>query len=237
MSWLMLHGFTGSQVSFARLAVPPSALVPTLGGHLDQPASADFWGEVERLAALASAATQLFGYSLGGRLALGLLARYPERFERAVVVSAHPGLHTEEQRRQRRKHDGRFVCLLRKRGLIEFVSAWEELPLWQTQQALPEAGRAAKRRERLGHTAEGLARSLDSVGLGRMPDLRAQLASVAIPVDFLAGAEDTQFVALAEELCRIMPRARLSVAAGAGHDLLLERPEFCSEFLSRGTLR
>jgi 2-succinyl-6-hydroxy-2,4-cyclohexadiene-1-carboxylate synthase len=146
-------------------------------------------------------------------------------------------LHTEEQRRQRRKHDGRFVCLLRKRGLIEFVSAWEELPLWQTQQALPEAGRAAKRRERLGHTAEGLARSLDSVGLGRMPDLRAQLASVAIPVDFLAGAEDTQFVALAEELCRIMPRARLSVAAGAGHDLLLERPEFCSEFLSRGTLR
>jgi 2-succinyl-6-hydroxy-2,4-cyclohexadiene-1-carboxylate synthase len=234
VTWLMLHGFTGSQASFARLAVPPSAVAPSLGGHLDQPASADFWAEVERLAALGRAATHLFGYSLGGRLALGLLARYPKRFERAVLVSAHPGLHTDEQRRQRREQDGRFVRLLRERGLVEFVSAWEDQPLWQTQIGLPEANRAEKRRERCTHTAEGLARSLDSVGLGRMPDLRPELARVATPVDFLAGAHDTKFVALAEELCRIMPRARLSVAPGAGHDLLLERPQFCSAFLSRG---
>jgi 2-succinyl-6-hydroxy-2,4-cyclohexadiene-1-carboxylate synthase len=242
----MLHGFTGSQASFARLALPPSAVAPTLGGHLDQPASTDYWAEVERLAAHASgpkhasgpahasAATQLFGYSLGGRLALGLLARYPERFERAVLVSAHPGLHTEVQRRQRRAHDARFVRLLRERGLVDFVAAWEDQPLWHTQGALPEACRAAKRRERLMHTAEGLARSLDSVGLGRMPDLRPELARVAIPVDFLAGAHDPKFVALARELCSIMPGARLKVAAGAGHDLLLERPKFCSAFLSQG---
>jgi 2-succinyl-6-hydroxy-2,4-cyclohexadiene-1-carboxylate synthase len=234
VSWLMLHGFTGSQASFARLAMPPSAVAPTLGGHLGQPASADFWAEVERLAALGWAATHLFGYSLGGRLALGLLARYPERFERAVLVSAHPGLPTEGERRQRREQDGRFVRLLRERGLIEFVSAWEGLPLWQTQRALPEASRATKRHERCTHTAEGLARSLDSVGLGRMPDLRPELARVVTPVDFLAGAHDTKFVALAAELCHIMPRARLSVAPGAGHDLLLERPEFCSGFLARG---
>jgi 2-succinyl-6-hydroxy-2,4-cyclohexadiene-1-carboxylate synthase len=230
----MLHGFTGSRASFARLALPPSAVAPTLGGHLDEPASADFWAEVERLSAHASAAaTHLLGYSLGGRLALGLLARYPERFARAVLVSAHPGLRTEGQRRQRREQDARFARLLRERGLVEFVSVWEDLPLWQTQRALPEDIRAAKRRERLSHTAEGLARSLDSVGLGGMPDLRPQLARVATPVDFLAGAEDTRFVALAGELCRIMPRARLSVAAGAGHDLLLERPEFCSAFIGR----
>jgi 2-succinyl-6-hydroxy-2,4-cyclohexadiene-1-carboxylate synthase len=227
----MLHGFTGSQASFARLALPPSSVAPTLGGHLGQPASADFWAEVERLAANAAAATHLFGYSLGGRLALGLLARYPERFERAVVVSAHPGLHTDAQRTRRREQDGRFVRLLRDRGLLEFVSAWEDQPLWHTQGALPEASRAAKRRERCTHTAEGLARSLDSVGLGRMPDLRPALASVVTPVDVLAGAHDTKYVALAEEICRIMPRARLSVAAGAGHDLVLERPEFCSAFL------
>lgn len=233
----MLHGFTGSQASFARLAVPSSAVAPTLGGHLDEPASADFWAEVERLAAHTSAATHLFGYSLGGRLALGLLARYPERFERAVVISAHPGLHTERQRRQRRQQDARFSRLLRERGLVEFVSAWEDLPLWRTQGSLPEASRAAKRRERLAHTAEGLARSLDSVGLGRMPDLRPALARVATPVNFLVGAEDTQFVTLAEELCRIMPRARRRVVAGAGHDLLLERPEFCSAFLSQGASR
>jgi pimeloyl-ACP methyl ester carboxylesterase len=53
-------------------------------------------------------------------------------------------------------------------------------------------------------------------------------------VHFLAGAQDTRFVALAQELCSIMPHARLKVAADAGHDLVLERPEFCSAFLAQG---
>jgi 2-succinyl-6-hydroxy-2,4-cyclohexadiene-1-carboxylate synthase len=233
----MLHGFTGSCASFTRLSAPPGALAPTLGGHLDEPASADFWAEVERLAALDPAATRLFGYSLGGRLALGMLARYPGRYERAVLVSAHPGLRTEVQRSERRGQDDRFVRLLRERGLVEFVSAWEGEPLWRTQGALPEAIRAVKRRERLSHTPEGLARSLISVGLGQMPDLRPELARVASKVDFLAGALDTKFVALGQELCSIMPRARLTVAKTAGHDLLMERPEFCSGFLSQGASR
>jgi 2-succinyl-6-hydroxy-2,4-cyclohexadiene-1-carboxylate synthase len=230
----MLHGFTGSQASFARLAVPRSAIAPTLGGHLDAPASADFWTEVQRLAALAPAATQLFGYSLGGRLALGLVARYPGRYRRAILVSAHPGLIDEAQRIERRLQDERFVRLLRDRGLSEFVSAWEAQPMWRTQHALPEAVRCAKRRERLAHTAEGLAQSLASVGLGHMPDLRPQLERAACAVRFLVGARDVKFVSLAEELCSIMPRAQLSVAPGAGHDLLLERPQFCSRFLSQG---
>jgi 2-succinyl-6-hydroxy-2,4-cyclohexadiene-1-carboxylate synthase len=237
MSWLMLHGFTGSQASFARLAVPRSALVPTLGGHLDEPASTDFWAEVERLAALDSAATQLFGYSLGARLALGLLARYPKRYERAILVSAHPGLRTEAQRVERCRHDDRYVRLLRERGLAEFVSAWEEQPLWHTQRALDETVRSAKRRERLAHTAEGLAQSLTSVGLGRMPDLRPELVRVACPVEVLVGAQDTKFAVLGGELCSILPRARLGVARGAGHDLVLERPAFCSAFLSQGASR
>jgi 2-succinyl-6-hydroxy-2,4-cyclohexadiene-1-carboxylate synthase len=230
----MLHGFTGSPASFARLKVPRFALTPTLGGHLSEPASIDFWAEVERLAALTPAATELFGYSLGARLALGLLSRYPKRFERAVLVSAHPGLRTATERVERRKHDDRFVRQLRERGLAEFVASWEEQPLWETQRGLPEAVKASKRHERLTHTAEGLARSLASVGLGKMPDLRPKLARTACVVDFLVGAHDTKFVALAEELCRIMPRARLAAAVGAGHDLVLERPELCSAYLSQG---
>jgi 2-succinyl-6-hydroxy-2,4-cyclohexadiene-1-carboxylate synthase len=233
----MLHGFTGSPASFARLEAPQCAVAPKLGGHGAEPASADFWAEVERLAAIAPPATELFGYSLGSRLSLGLLARYPERFDHAVLVSAHPGLRTDAQRAMRRSDDDRFVRLLRERGLVEFVSAWEAQPLWRTQRALPEILRAEKHRERLAHTAEGLARSLSSVGLGQMPDLRASLAQSACPVDFLVGAHDAKCLALAQELCSIMPSARLKVAEDAGHDLVLERPAFCSAFLAQGLSR
>jgi 2-succinyl-6-hydroxy-2,4-cyclohexadiene-1-carboxylate synthase len=234
MSWLMLHGFTGSPASFARLELPRYVVAPTLGGHLTEPGSTDFWGEVERLAALSPDANELFGYSLGSRLSLGLLARYPDRFDHAVLVSAHPGLRTDAERSLRRADDDRFVRLLRERGLPEFVSAWEKQPLWQTQRALPATARTRRHSERLTHSAEGLARSLTSVGLGHMPDLRAALARSNCSVEFLAGGLDTKFLVLAEELCGIMPRARLRIAANAGHDLVLERPEFCSDILSRG---
>jgi 2-succinyl-6-hydroxy-2,4-cyclohexadiene-1-carboxylate synthase len=233
----MLHGFTGSPASFARLAMPRGALAPVLGGHLAEPARFNYWEEVDRLAAFDPGATRLFGYSLGGRLALGLLARYPQRYERAVLASAHPGLRTDAQRMERCRHDDGFVRLLREGGLARFVAAWEAQPLWCTQRGLPAAVRSAKHRERLLHTAEGLSLSLGGVGLGRMPDLRAALRSVACPVQFVAGGSDGKFVALAEEMCAILPRARLHVAAGAGHDLVLERPEVCSAFLSQGDWR
>jgi 2-succinyl-6-hydroxy-2,4-cyclohexadiene-1-carboxylate synthase len=97
-----------------------------------------------------------------------------------------------------------------------------------------DGARDARHHERLAHTAEGLAGALSSVGLGQMPDLRTALARSDCEVDFLAGGQDIKFLMLARELCGIMPRARLNVAENAGHDLVLERPEFCSDFLVRG---
>jgi 2-succinyl-6-hydroxy-2,4-cyclohexadiene-1-carboxylate synthase len=230
----MLHGFTGTPAGLAGLAKPQLALVPVLGGHLGAAASSSFWAEVECLAAITPRATALFGYSLGARLALGLLARYPERFERAVLVSPHPGLRTEAERAERRQQDERLIRLLRDEGIAAFVSAWERAPLWDSQRTLPEPVRSVRRRERLAHTADGLAQSLASVGLGHMPDLRPALSRVSCLVEVLVGALDTRFVTLARELCGLMPHARCTVAAGAGHDLILERPQLCSAHLSQG---
>jgi 2-succinyl-6-hydroxy-2,4-cyclohexadiene-1-carboxylate synthase len=236
----MLHGFTGSPTDVAALAAMVSpglaqqVLSPPLGGHLAQPASASFDEEVERLAALAPGATRLFGYSLGGRLVLGLIARYPNRFERAVVVSAHPGLCHESERLLRRAQDQRWIDLLRDRGMAAFVAAWERQALWRTQQALPDCIRAERRRTRGLHTTEGLASCLESVGLGRMRNLRPQLARSSCAVDLLAGSADAKFLSLARELQQLIPRSTLSVAEDAGHDLVLERPGFCSTYLAPG---
>jgi 2-succinyl-6-hydroxy-2,4-cyclohexadiene-1-carboxylate synthase len=230
----MLHGFTGTPEGLAALVRPGTARVPVLGGHLGEAVSSGFWAEVDRLAAITPNTTALFGYSLGARLALGLLARYPERFERAVLVSAHPGLRSEAERAARRRQDGQYVRLLRDKGIGAFVSAWEQEPLWDSQRTLPEPVRSGRRRERLAHTAGGLAQSLESVGLGQMPDLRPALSRVTCSVELLVGALDSRFVALAGELCSLMPHAKRIVSEGAGHDLVLERPHLCSARLSQG---
>jgi len=231
--YLLLHGFTGSPRSLAGLAAPEGSLAPTLGGHLDTPVVGGFDDEVDRLAALGQGCDGLFGYSLGGRFALGILARYPDRFQHAIIVSAHPGLRTQAERDERRAGDARFVALLRERGLTAFVDAWQALPLWASQGDLPEAVKAAQREQRLRHQAEGLAQSLIAHGLAEMPDLRPPLAHVRSRVDWLVGERDLKFAALGRELTGIIPGARLTTAAGGGHNLLLERPELVSGLLLR----
>lgn len=233
MRYLLLHGFTGSPESLAELSAPPGSVAPPLAGHLGTPVVGGFDDEVERLAALGQGCDGLFGYSLGGRFALGILARYPARFRHAVIVSAHPGLGSDAERAQRRDGDARFVALLRERGLTAFVDIWQALPLWASQGDLPEAVKAAQRQQRLRHQADGLAQSLLAHGLGEMPDLRPKLTSVTTTVDCLVGERDAKFVALGRELAGIIPGARLTIAPGSGHNLLLERPELVSGLLLR----
>jgi 2-succinyl-6-hydroxy-2,4-cyclohexadiene-1-carboxylate synthase len=232
--YLSLHGFTGTPETFVGLEAPPGSSAPSLAGHLQTAGTPTFEAEVERLAALGSNAEGLLGYSLGGRLALGILARYPRRFRHAVIISAHPGLTDESERTARRAADFEHVRRLREQGLRAFVDAWEALPLWATQASVPEAVRQQQREQRLRHSAEGLAQSLLGQGLAEMPDLRQALTSVSCRVDVLAGEGDPKFAELARELARVLPQVRLHLASGAGHNLLLERPELCRQLLVRG---
>jgi 2-succinyl-6-hydroxy-2,4-cyclohexadiene-1-carboxylate synthase len=231
--YLLLHGFTGSPESLAGLAAPVGSVAPTLGGHLGTEIVGGFWDEVERLAALGRDCQGLFGYSLGGRFALGILARYPERFAHGVIVSAHPGLQTEAERAARRDGDRRFVELLRERGLTAFVDAWQALPLWASQAGLTQAVKLGQREQRLRHDAPGLAESLLQHGLAEMPDLRPQLLRVRTEVELLVGERDLKFAALGRELAGIIPGARMILAPGAGHNLLLERPELVAGLLRK----
>jgi len=234
--YLLLHGFTGSPQSLDELAAPQGSVTPTLGGHLGTEVVGGFWDEVERLAALGRDCQGLFGYSLGGRFALGILARYPERFAHAVVVSAHPGLKSDEERAARRDGDQRFVELLRERGLTAFVDAWQALPLWASQGGLSDHVKLRQREQRLRHQAHGLAESLLQHGLGEMPDLRPQLRRVRTPVDLVVGERDPKFATLGQELSGIIPGAHLTLVAGAGHNLLLERPQLVSGLLRQENL-
>lgn len=238
---VLLHGFTGGQRSFeevTRRLVPDRPVhTPFLPGHGPRPAvlPTDWRHGIELvLASLADveAPFDLCGYSLGGRTALGLLARVPERIASLVLVGAHPGLRSDEERAARRTADAEHVARLRRDGLERFVDAWESQPLFATQDRVPEASRRAKREDRLGHTADGLAASLEAMGLGAMPDARPALAAYEGAVDVVVGALDAKFRPIAEEVARCARRATLHVVPGAGHDVPLEAPAALAAILS-----
>jgi 2-succinyl-6-hydroxy-2,4-cyclohexadiene-1-carboxylate synthase len=228
---LLLHGFTGSPLSFRR-AFDGEALVPALSGHDGSPGCPSVHGfldEVDRIAGLARGAgggrLHVAGYSLGARVALGLLVRHPELFSGATLIGVHPGLETATERAERVAGDEQWCRLLEGEGLPRFVRAWQDQPLFASQARLSPELLAEQEAQRLRHDARGLAHALRCLGLGQMPNFRPALPALELPVKLLVGSLDVKFVGLAHALSERLPRAAVVEVADAGHNLLLERPD------------
>ncbi len=219
---VFLHGFASTPAAWP--GAPATA--PALAGHGAPPAScAD---EITRHAALLAplAPVHLVGYSMGARLALGLLARDPAPFRAATLVGLQPGLTSPEERAARVTADERWARLLEDDGLAAFDAAWEAQPLFLD---LTPEQHELRRRRRRGLDPRGLAAAIRDLGTGAMPELWPALPTLTLPVTFVAGARDEKFAALAARAAAAAPRATVRLLPGAGHDVLTERPGFFQE--------
>lgn len=233
---VLLHGFTGLAEDWVEVwpaSAPALALdLPGHGGSADP--QGDFDTSLRRLLdALPDAIDQLVGYSLGGRLALGLLRLAPQRFRRTLIISAHPGLSEDSSRAERRTADARWIARLERDGIDAFVAAWEQLPLFATQAHVPAERLERQRRRRLGQRAAGLAASLRVHGLAEMPAMHETIIQYPGRLHWITGAEDQRFSALASAVRRSRPATRLHRIAGAGHNPLLEAPQALSALLEQ----
>lgn len=231
---VLLHGFTGSPRAWDAVceALPEGVTVlrPPLFGHgADAGSVASFEDEVDRLVEVVRDASirgaHLVGYSLGGRLALGLIVRHPQLFASATCIGVHPGLAEPAEREERARSDEALASVLEREGLDPFLAEWERLPLFATQSRLPSEVLERQRRERRRHDAQGLARALRILGLARMPNFRPALSSLSIPITLAVGELDSKFRALATEMLGALRCGRLLLVPGAGHNLVLERPD------------
>lgn len=227
----MLHGFCGSADTFAdvrtALGAGYACEAPALLGHGAASTAARFEDEVDRLAAILAAGDPplLLGYSFGGRLAMGLVARHPGRWLGAVFVGAHPGLIDPRARAERRDADRRWVDLLAAGDLEAFVTAWEAQPIFASQVAVDATRRARQRAERRRHDPRALGRAMEVLGLGAMPCWDDALATARLPMVFVAGALDAKYAAVGHALAARAPALRVVVVPGAGHNVVLEAPE------------
>ncbi len=230
---LLLHGFTGAASSWERfvafLPEERGVIAVSLPGH-GSPAhpARGFRGALAGLAALLCTLelprVELVGYSLGGRLGLGLTLEHPELVERATLVGAHPGLSDDAARAERRERDAALARRIEEQGLESFVAFWEALPLFASQAALPPERLAAQRAQRLAHDPAGLAAALRQLGLAGMPDYNPRLAACPRPLRLVAGERDSKFLALARAAAERSPVIQAVSVPGVGHNALFEDP-------------
>lgn len=207
-------------------------IVPDLRGHGEtstRPGAACSMdactGDLEMLwDHLGVASSHLAGYSMGGRLALHVAARHPERILSLLTIGAHAGLE-EEAREGRRRGDEGLAHRIEQDGLESFVNYWSALPLFAGLERRGPAFVAQVRAERMTNHVAGLACSLRGMGAGAMDPLWDDLARVALPCTFVAGQLDHGYVSSARRLAATVPHGRVEVVPRAGHTVHLERPD------------
>ena len=239
----LLHGFTQSGRSWQEVisAMPAGwrFMVPDLRGHGEtrlRPGAACtmeacatdlemLWGHlgIER--------THLVGYSMGGRLALHVAARHPDRLLSLVTIGAHAGLE-REAREGRKLDDEALAERIEKDGVEAFVNYWAGLPLFAGLERRGPSFMARLHNERMKNTVAGLAASVRGMGAGVMQPVWDELGRVTVPCTFVAGQLDHGFVAYARRLAASVPNGRIEIVPRAGHAVHQERPEAFTRVLA-----
>lgn len=230
-----LHGFTGAggdwRVVDALFGDRP-VLAPDLPGHAGSTAAGaertvdELAVSVERLAGveLEGAAYDLVGYSFGGRVALSMATRWPERIGRLVLIGANPGIVDPIARAERRAADARRAASIERDGVAAFLDAWARVPIIATQRRIAPSDRALLDEARGGHTARGLAEHLRYAGTGSMRPLHDSLDALTLPVVLVTGVDDTKYDAIAAAMAGRIASAVHVRVPGAGHAPHLEAP-------------
>lgn len=158
------------------------------------------------------------GHSMGGRVALEMIHKAPERIENLVLLSvgAHPVNDEECEQRSSLVEEAASI------GMQRYAHSWADLMMGFSKEENPEVRKCiesmAKRQtleEFIAHITAGLGRSDQSVYL---PQIR-------IPVLLVVGEKDAWSPVRQHEAIQVrIPDARLSVIPDAGHMVILDQP-------------
>lgn len=176
----------------------------------------------------------LFGYSMGGRLALSFAEKYPENITALILESTSPGIPEEEERETRIKHDLSITEIIEKSSLEDFFIYWYNQPIFAT---LSEKIKKEKLLNNfLQNNKSGLISSLRYFGTGEMPSLWNKIKNLHFPVLLITGKYDSKFSLINNKMNNLLPESSHKEFDACGHNVHLEKPTdftiFIKEFLN-----
>ncbi|MDF1752425.1 MAG: alpha/beta fold hydrolase [Verrucomicrobiales bacterium] len=156
----------------------------------------------------------ILGYSMGGRIALQSLADAPNFWDFAIIISAHPGLTSEKERRKRIQSDEKWAQELKTGDWDQFLEKWNSQPTL--------SGPVSKNQSALKSKRKAISAGFQNWSLGQQENLRPRLVNHPCPIFWIVGERDEKYIELGTETVTQMPNGLLVKAPDCGHRVLLE---------------
>jgi 2-succinyl-6-hydroxy-2,4-cyclohexadiene-1-carboxylate synthase len=205
-----LHGFLGRPHDWEH--VLPQANAVNLFEEI-----APFWQWAESFNISITNPGVLIGYSLGGRLALHALLNQPNLWKAAIIISAHPGLETEAEKKLRFQQDHLWAERFTK-------DSWDLLMHDWNAQAVFRGDNLTVRKERDFDRLK-LASALRVWSLANQENLMSQLSQLDIPIFWIAGSLDSKYSALYDSISLKHPDSKKWIAPNASHRVPWQQPK------------
>lgn len=230
---LMLHGFMGSGRTFSHIIDPLSKfcnpITLDLAGHgnTKSPADPERFTANRQVSQIKSILDRLsfydmylYGYSMGGRLALQMLVNHPVYFKGALIESAHCGIRDANKRAKRRTIDKERAEQIRE-NYQKFLQNWIKMPLFQVQ------GKKSSFQYldiMKSQNPELMCTSLQSFGAGSMPEICGELKKLRKSITLIAGEYDKKYVELLSSIAETNPNFSFNEVPEAGHRVHADQP-------------
>lgn len=161
----------------------------------------------------------LIGYSMGGRIALDLGKKIHFNIKKIVLINAHPGLSTQEDRESRKKFEASILERLKTSSMNEFMSFWNALPIFKF-----DAPIELRDEDRFTRSAN----VFDHYRLSMQENHLENVTKIKDKVLWIIGSQDEKYVSLARET--LVPMGIFVKYIEGGHRLF-QKPEELKKIL------
>jgi len=167
----------------------------------------------------------LIGYSMGGRIALEIAEANQYNVKKVVLINAHPGLETEEEKINRAQFETTIINELKARSLSDFMDYWNNLPIF-----FHDAPLKLNDEERFQKSSE----IFDKYRLSRQKNHLPAIIQHKEKVLFIVGLFDEKYMDLVSEI--LIPNEVPVKGIPGGHRLFQQGPELMHVLKEEGIL-
>jgi 2-succinyl-6-hydroxy-2,4-cyclohexadiene-1-carboxylate synthase len=172
----------------------------------------------------------LYGYSLGGRIALNFAVH--NQLEFLIIESSSPGIKEEQGREKRYSDDLILVDFIKNNSIKSFIKLWMEKDLFKDLKDMPQNKYEKLLSQKYQNNKIGLINTFLEFSTGKMLPIWDKLSNIEYPTLLLSGSEDEKFKGIHKEMSQLLPNSQNIIIKNACHNLHNTKAETLSQFIN-----